>query len=166
MSYWTSASNEELLRMGADPEKMPAVEQFDKSLREQIQTHYSEKQGFALIWLKNDIPIGHCNVNQLEFAKSAHMHLHIWERTDRNRGVGEELVKKSVILFFEKLQLDRIVCEPYAKNPAPNKTLQKIGFEFEKEYFTIPGSINFEQPVKRWVLTKNKFRELDEWNKD
>jgi RimJ/RimL family protein N-acetyltransferase len=48
-------------------------------------------------------------------------------------------VKKSVPYFFEKLKLKVLYCEPYANNPAPNKTLFKIGSNFEKKYRTIPG---------------------------
>ena len=55
--------------------------------------------------------------------------------------------------YFKNLQLKKLICEPYALNPAPHKTLEKLGFQFEKEYVTVPGSINFEQPVKRWVLS-------------
>jgi RimJ/RimL family protein N-acetyltransferase len=63
-------------------------------------------------------------------------------------------------LFFERLQLKKLYCEPYALNSAPNKSLEKVGFEFIKEYITIPGSLNFEQPVKRWELSYEKFQLL------
>ena len=43
-------------------------------------------------------------------------------------------------------------------NPAPNKTLARVGFEFVKEYVTVPGSINFEQPVNRWEMTREKYK--------
>lgn len=62
--------------------------------------------------------------------------------------------------FFNKLQLKRLYCEPYALNPAPNKTLEKVGFTFVKEHLTIPGSLNFEQPAKLWELTYNDFIKL------
>ena len=39
--------------------------------------------------------------------------------------------------------------------------MEKLGFEFIKEYITVPGFINFEQPVKRWELTLQKFRQLN-----
>ena len=64
--------------------------------------------------------------------------------------------------FFEKLKLRRLFSEPYALNEAPNKTLKKVGFELVKEYTTIPGSLNFEQPVKRWEMTFGKYRQLQQ----
>jgi RimJ/RimL family protein N-acetyltransferase len=62
--------------------------------------------------------------------------------------------------FFDSLQIKRLYSEPYALNEAPNKTLERAGFELEKEYITTPGSLNFEQPVKRWVMTKERFAAL------
>jgi len=38
--------------------------------------------------------------------------------------------------------------------------MEKLGFEFIKEYITVPGWINFEQSVKHWELTLEKFRKL------
>jgi hypothetical protein len=35
-----------------------------------------------------------------------------------------------------------------------------VGFEFIKEYITIPGFLNFEQPVRLWQLTLERFTAL------
>jgi RimJ/RimL family protein N-acetyltransferase len=59
--------------------------------------------------------------------------------------------------FFQNFELKNLYCEPYALNPAPNKTLKKIGFQFVKQYVTIPGSLNFEQEVNRWELKFEDF---------
>ena len=81
------------------------------------------------------------------------MHLHIWKNNFREKGIGTELVKLTIPYFFEKLKLKRLLCEPYSKNPSPHKTIEKVGFRFVKEYITTPGWINFEQPVKQWMIT-------------
>ena len=52
------------------------------------------------------------------------------------------------------IDLKSIVCEPFANNLAPNKTLNKCGFEMQKKYVTTPGKINFEQKVIRWKLKR------------
>jgi RimJ/RimL family protein N-acetyltransferase len=88
------------------------------------------------------------------------MHLHLWKSKNRKKGIGTELVRKSIPFYFENFKIEKLICEPYALNPAPNKTLEKIGFEFIKKYRTIPGSLNFEQDVNRWELTKEKFESL------
>lgn len=88
------------------------------------------------------------------------MHLHIWNADVRKKGMGTELVKKTLLYFFRNLKLKRLFCEPNAFNIAPNKTLEKSGFIFVKNYVTIPGWLNFEQPVNLWELTYDDFKEI------
>ncbi len=88
------------------------------------------------------------------------MHLHIWNSEVRKMGLGTQLVKMSLPYFFKNMNLKKLYCEPYALNPAPNNTLKKVGFEFVKEYITIPGFLNFEQQVNLWELTYDKFKEV------
>ena len=47
--------------------------------------------------------------------------------------------------------------QPFAKNDAPNKTLEKAGFQLIEEMEIIPGSINYKQSVKKWGLTAEAF---------
>ena len=88
------------------------------------------------------------------------MHLHIWNSQHRRSGLGLALVKMSLSHFFKTLKLQKIISEPFSKNASPNLTLQKAGFELVTEYVTTPGSINFEQPVKRWELALEKYESL------
>ena len=46
----------------------------------------------------------------------------------------------------------KLFSQPYALNPAPNRTLQKVGFKYLKTYETTPSWINFRQPVTLWLL--------------
>ena len=158
--YWLHSSPEHLLGMGADPAKLPARAQFSQMLSRQIVSHYSRKQNYALIWLVEGIPTGHCNVNMLKFGEEAYMHLHIWEQGKRKQGMGADLVRLSLPWFFENLELQFLYSEPYAHNPAPNRTLEKVGFEYLKTYTTTPGSLNFEQEVKRWALSREKYKAM------
>lgn len=64
--------------------------------------------------------------------------------------------------FFKNLKLKKIYCEPYALIPAPNKTLEKVGFKFVKTYVTTPGRLNFEQPVYLWEITYERFISITE----
>lgn len=161
VAYWLASDPDHLVGMGVDLDKLPPAASLTKMLSAQIDLPIEEKQSYALIWLFNEFPIGHCNVNTIEFGKQANMHLHIWQSSQRQKGIGIQLVKMSLPYFFENLKLEMLFCEPYALNPAPNKTLERVGFAFEKEYITIPGSLNFEQPVKRWKLIKEKYKEIE-----
>lgn len=156
--YWLLSPPEFLMSMGVDLAKRPSRESFTKMLESQIQSPLIEKQTYALIWEIDGKAVGHCNVNNIDFGKSAFMHLHFWNQENRKKGMGIDFVKKSMAMFFETLELKTICCEPYALNPAPNKVLSKVGFAFVKTHVCIPGSLNFEQEVNLWKMDRNVFR--------
>jgi RimJ/RimL family protein N-acetyltransferase len=160
INYWLNADAAFLQGMGVDVTKLPTREQWVQMLSEQINTPIDKKRSYCIIWEVNNTPIGHCNTNPIAFGEEAYMHLHIWKPGARKKGFGVALIKRTLPYFFHQLQLQRLYSEPYALNPAPNKALEKAGFQLEKEYTTTPGYLNFEQPVKRWVLTKERFMEL------
>lgn len=155
--YWLDADPEFLKGMGVDTCKMPLRDEWEKMLSDQIAQHYFEKKSYCTIWQLDNQPIGHCNINKIKFGEEAYMHLHMWNADGRKKGMGTELVKMSLPYFFEKMELNKIYCEPYVMNLAPNKTLKKAGFTFLKEYRTIPGFLNFEQAVNLWELTYEQY---------
>lgn len=157
VQYWVDAQPDFLTGMGVDLGKMPGREELSNALAAQLQAPYPQKESYATIWLMDNQPIGHCNVNDIVFGGTASMHLHLWRPNLRQKGIGSTLLKESLRYFFEQLKLKKIISEPYALNPAPHKTLEKFGFDFEKEYTTIPGSLSFEQKVRRYVLTGEKY---------
>jgi len=152
--YWLLSDPEFMVSMGVDLDKLPSREGLSNMLRQQIETPIEEKMAYALIWELNGKAIGHSNVNGIEFGKQATMHLHLWNSNERRKGMGTELLKKSLPFYFNDLKLKTLWCEPYALNPAPNKTLEKVGFTFIKRYTTVPGSLNFEQEVNQWRMDK------------
>src|SRR5258705_5077644 len=156
--YWLTPDPAFLTGMGVDLDKIPSKEEWMAMLSEQLAQPYPEKKSYCMIWLVDNKAIGHCNVNKIKFGEEAYMHLHMWNSDLRKKGMGTELVKMSVPYFFENLELKKIFSEPYALNPAPNKVLEKAGFTFMKEYLTIPGFLNFEQPVKCWELTYEQYK--------
>lgn len=152
--YWTQSSDEHLQSMGVDLAKIPARQDFIEMLDHQLSLPIEKRNAYCIIWLLDGVPVGHCNTNPTEFGNEANMHLHIWSAENRKKKLGMQFLRMTVPLFFKNLKLKRLVCEPYALNPAPNKALEKFGFTLEREYVTVPGGINFEQPVKRWVLER------------
>ncbi len=150
--YWLQNEPSFMVGMGVDLDQLPAEEDFRKMLLEQIKLPIREKRSYAIIWELDGQPIGHCNVNQIIFGKSAFMHLHLWNSGHRQKGMGLQLLKMTIPHFFKDLQLQELFCEPYAENPAPNKAVEKLGFTFVKRHICVPGSLNFEQEVNRWRL--------------
>ncbi len=113
-----------------------------------------------MIWQINDIPVGHSHINNIIFGKQAYMHLHLWNSYNRQKGNGTYYVTESLKYYFEKFRLEKIFCQPNSLNNAPNKTLERAGFEFIKTYETIPGWLNFKQFVNLWRLEQIKFYNL------
>lgn len=159
VDYFLTADEKFLDGMGVDPKKLPSRESWLKVLHENHPKQPQDKTIFYVIWHVDDKPIGHSNINKIIFGEEAFMHLHMWKPDTRNRGLGFDLVKQSVPFYFDQFRLKKLFCEPYTLNPAPNKTLKKLGFEFIKEYETIPGLISFMQPVNRWCLTEDRFNQ-------
>lgn len=156
-NYWLDADASHLIGMGVDLSKMPTAEGISQMLQRQLDSPYPSKESYATIWLLDEQPIGHCNVNKIVYEQEAYMHLHLWKPGLRRTGLGTALVKKSLDYFFANLNLQTLYSEPYAENPAPHNTLKKVGFEFVKTHRTIPGGMNFEQDVHQWTLSRDQY---------
>ncbi len=155
-NYWLNADESFLIGMGVALERMPSREQWQQMLSAQLDQGYQEKQSYCTIWEINGQPVGHCNVNKIKFGEEAYMHLHLWRPDARQKGAGSELLKLSLPYFFENLELEKVLCEPYRFNPGPNRTLEKVGFKLMGTYTTTPGWLNFEQEVNLWEFRRDQ----------
>jgi RimJ/RimL family protein N-acetyltransferase len=160
VQYFVDAEQTFLNGMGVDPNKLPTRESWLKTLHDNHSLPIKERSIFYVIWYLDGEAIGHCNINKIIFGSEAYMHLHMWRPEIRKAGLGSQFVRKSIPFFFEAFSLRVLYCEPYALNPAPNKTLTKLGFEFVRNYETTPGIISFPQSVNRWQLTEERFKSL------
>lgn len=160
MSYWFNADESSLANMGVDIKKLPTKNQFLTYWNAQLEMPVEKRSSYCVIWQMNNTPIGHSNTRPFNFGKDAYMHLHLWNKGERRKGLGCEFVRLTIAHYFQKLQLTDLYCEPYALNPAPNRVLEKLGFDFVKKHRTIPGPSNFEQEVNLWHLSHQKFVQL------
>ena len=106
--YWLTSSPEHLIAMGVDLEKVPTEENLTKYLTSQVSLPIEAKESYALIWMLDGKPIGHSNINEINFGESAKMHLHIWEQANRQKGIGLELLKLSIEAYFKKFNLQEL----------------------------------------------------------
>jgi len=159
VEYFTNATPEFLMRMGADPNKLPSKEKWIRILQREFRKDNKEKDFYYIIWQNDEKSIGHSNINKIKFGKEAYMHLHLWRKESRQKGIGLQLLQETLPFYFRSFKLQELICEPYSLNPAANKTLVKVGFEFIKEYETTPGWINLHQKVNRYIITKDRFEE-------
>ncbi|MBS1917347.1 MAG: GNAT family N-acetyltransferase [Bacteroidetes bacterium] len=158
--YFLDADEDFLLGMGVDSSKLPTKNEWIQILAEDFSKPYEQKKFFYIIWQFDHQPVGHSNINKIIFGEEAFMHLHLWENSSRKSGAGVELLTMTLPFYFSIFRLKNLYCEPSASNPAPNKTLQKLGFDFIMQYDTTPGWLNFHQTVNRWCMPLEKFKAL------
>lgn len=160
VDYFIYANDTFLKGMGADKNKLPKRAAWIQKITLELEKPYPKKKFYYMIWLLDNQPIGHSNVNHIKYGEEAKMHLHLWKPIKRKKGLGVKLLKLTIPYFFKNLQLEKLICEPYAENIAPNKTLKKLGFELVKTYKTTPGWINFYQTVHRYELTHKQLEAI------
>jgi len=161
IDYFLNSDKDFLFNMRVDISKLPSKDEWLKIMTSDFDREPENKHLYYVIWLLDDKAIGHSNINKIIFGEEAYMHLHVWPETKRKQGMGLTFLKKSLPYYFNIFHLKTLYCEPSALNMAPNKTLEKLGFNFIKSYDTIPGWINMLQTVNRWCLSESKFRAMD-----
>jgi RimJ/RimL family protein N-acetyltransferase len=160
VDYFLRADPNFLLGMGVDISRLPDRAVWLQVLAEDHLRPVEQKNFFYLLWLADGVPVGHSNINKIIFGEEAYMHLHLWHTDKRQKGMGLAWLKMSLPRYFDQFKLKKLYCEPYAHNPAPNKTLERLGFELLGQYETVPGWINFYQPVNRWRMSHERYKEL------
>lgn len=157
VNYWLNSDQEYLRNIGVDTNKIPSANGFQKKFLDEIMTPRADKKSMLLFWKKEDTPIGHCNLNEIEYGKTANLHLHIWNQADRKTGAGTYLLNESVALFFINLKLEKIYCEPIASNAAANKILEKLGFSFIQKIRKASSNVAEVHDLNQWVISKEDF---------
>ena len=155
IDYFHGAAPEHLEKLGVDPTRLPAVDAWRKRYELEYSRPIEHTTTFMVIWQEGGCPIGFSTTDKIIFGKSAYMHLHIVDSNRRAQGAGAQCVRKSIDIYFECLKLKSLFCEPNAFNVAPNRTLQRAGFKYLKTHQTVPGPLNFHQPVNRWAIERD-----------
>jgi len=154
IEYFLGSTPEHLEILGVDPSRLPTAERLRERFARERALPIEQRAWVVVIWLLDDRPIGFSTSDNIAYGEQANMHLHVVDPERRNRGHGVECVRRSVDIYFERLKLKRLFCEPNAFNVAPNRTLQKAGFKYLKTHMTVPGPLNYHQAVTRWVIER------------
>lgn len=154
IDYFHQATPEFLDMLGVDPTRLPSRRDWRARYESEYEKPVDQRRAILLLWLSDDAAVGFSTADKITFGEQANMHLHVAEADLRNSGLGAESVKLSAEIYFDKLKLKRLFCEPNAFNTAPNRTLQRAGFRYLKTYMTVPGPLNYRQAVTRWVLER------------
>ena len=154
LDYFYKANDLFLRGMGVDRLKLPERDKWLEALLVDHEKPDGERDRFYLVWIFRGRRVGHSSINKILPGDEAFIHLHLWNSRLRRAGLGTEFVRRSAAFYFERFNLQKLVCEPWAENPAPNRVLEKLGFALVRRYRTIPGVIAFEQDVNRYELRR------------
>lgn len=154
IDYFHSSTPEHLELLGVDPTRLPERDRWLATYVEDARKPLVERDFLLVVWELDGDPVGFSTADTITFGRQARMHLHIVDPDRRRAGIGVRCVRETARLYFDVLQLERLICEPNAFNVAPNRTLQRVGFRYEKTHMTVPGRLNYHQAVTRWVLER------------
>ncbi len=154
IEYFHQSTPEHLEMLGVDPTRLPAPDAWRERFQREFSLPLNQRSALYLIWLVDDRAVGFSSCDKIVFGERANMHLHVTDPELRQRGIGAECVRRGVEIYFDKLRLKRLFCEPNAFNVGPNRTLQKAGFKYLKTHMTVPGWLNYHQAVTRWVIER------------
>jgi RimJ/RimL family protein N-acetyltransferase len=160
VGYWTGAPLSYLEAMGIDTTDLSRFDAMAAGIQAELEAPYSAKKTLHLIAEFGGQAIGHVYVNNVNFGEAAFIHLHLWRGTPKRQKLGSRMVAAGIPYFFEKLELKELLCEPAAANPAPNRTIERLGFSLVKTYETVPAGWNFLLEVNQWRLSREKYQEL------
>jgi RimJ/RimL family protein N-acetyltransferase len=152
--YFHTSTVEHLEMMGVDPSRLFSRQAWRQRYAQDYPLPRESRALMAVVWLDGDAPVGFSTADKIVFGERANMHLHVLAPERRNAGVGVACVRLSVDLYFETLNLKSLFCEPNAFNTAPSRTVQAAGFRYVKTHMTVPGPLNYHQPVTRWVIER------------
>lgn len=128
INYWLQLSPAEIERLGVAPDCLPTADQMRADLETMLAAPAEAVRSFVLAWCIDGEAIGHSSLKDIVPGASGSMHLHMWRGDLRGKGHGAFLFCLAAVDFYKRFKLKRIICEPKADNPAPNRLLQRIGF--------------------------------------
>lgn len=152
IDYFHDASDEYLTKLGVDRTLLPSRQAWHEWYEADYARPIHERENYLLVWLLGEEIVGFSSTDKISFGDHAFMHLHILRDGQRRSGLGAKFVQLSAAQYFAALKLRRLYCQPNAFNVAPNRTLQKAGFRYLFTAEMAPSTINFVQPVTRWVV--------------
>jgi RimJ/RimL family protein N-acetyltransferase len=114
VDYFLNSTSEHLEMLGVDPTRFPPAASWRERIRRECKLPIEQRAAVLVSWLSDELPIGFSTLDKISFGEQANMHLHVIEPDRRKRGVGTECVRRSVDLYFDRLKLKRLFCEPHA----------------------------------------------------
>jgi RimJ/RimL family protein N-acetyltransferase len=154
IAYFTRISKADAERMGLAIDRVPSATRLHSDLEAMIATPVDRLRSFVLAWCLDGKTIGHSSLKDIVPCDVGSIHLHMWRADLRGKGYGPRLFCLSVLDFYERFKLKRMICEPKADNPIPNRVLQKIGFPLLLAHVAASSELAFVCELNRYEILR------------
>lgn len=158
--YFYESNDEFLESLGTTRSTLPSSQEWEALVEEDMKKPLKDRTALYVLWLLNDKPIGHAFLHNIKYAENGFMYMHLWNKGQRNQGLGLAFVFKTLPIFYDTFELKSIICESKADNKASTKILEKAKFERLYSYEKTPAWINIPQLVNRFELTAERFKNI------
>jgi RimJ/RimL family protein N-acetyltransferase len=154
IAYFTQPSKADAERMGLAVDRVPSATQLRSDLEAMIATPVDQLRTFVLAWCLDGKTIGHSSLKDIVPGESGSIHLHMWGADLRGKGYGPRLFCLSVLDFYGRFNLKRIICEPKADNPMANRMLKKIGFPLLLTHVAASSELSVVCELNRYEILR------------
>ena len=155
IAYFTRPSKTDAERMGLAIDRVPSAAQLRSDLEAMIATPIDRLRSFVLAWCVDNKTIGHSSLKDIVPGESGSMHLHMWRADLRGKGYGPRLFCLSVLDFYQRFNLKRMICEPKADNPMANRMLQRIGFSIVLTHVAASSELSVVCELNRYEILRD-----------
>jgi RimJ/RimL family protein N-acetyltransferase len=154
IAYFTRATKADAERMGLAIDRVPSAARMRSDLEAMLAAPLDQLRTFVLAWHFNGETIGHSSLKGIVAGEFGSIHLHMWRADLRGKGYGPRLFCLSVLDFYERFNLKRIICEPKADNPMANRMLKKIGFPLVLTHVAAGSELSVVCELNRYEILR------------
>jgi RimJ/RimL family protein N-acetyltransferase len=154
-AYFENATDEYLLRLGVNPDAIRGFKRDYSAFRAVQAPPLHERKIYGFAFEKEGVLIGSSTLKEIQFGKSAEIHGHIYDETLRGTGLVSSFLPEFLKHVFDLFELEVLIAEPSAQNPAPNRLLQKLGLSIQRSYQSPAQGILLARTANRYELTRD-----------
>jgi len=155
IAYFTRPSRADAERMGLAIDRVPSATRMRSELDTMMAAPPDQLRSFVLAWCLDGKTIGHSSLKDIVPGEFGSIHLHMWRADLRGKGYGPRLFCLSVLDFYDRFNLKRIMCEPKADNPMANRMLQKIGFPLVLTHVAASSELSVICELNRYEILRD-----------
>jgi RimJ/RimL family protein N-acetyltransferase len=126
--YWHESPPEYLESMGVDLRKLASPAATEARFRDALPGALGPQRHVALAIDVLDRFVAYTNA-YLDDRRVGHAHVHVLDPALRRRGLGSQLFRRVLGLYFEHFRVTELALQTHADNPAIERLLQSFGLQ-------------------------------------